>query len=426
MGGDTVTNLSFSHDEEFLPDQDFSEISSIVSVLTARDDLKIKGENRAIIGDDYDALVSGKPDELSLQRRASPLQSEAEQRRIRNLYEKILQSYEMQSSSLSEAKSKILSYTPGKWIEKVGGMKLSNYEVPNTTTLILIGPRGSGKSSLINRISKVFEDDKFASERAQVSYNSSVTEGTYFLHEYVIPRYSGSFCLYDTRGLDNCFSDNIDMIKRWMTKGVRHGEPVIWASDSQTFKERLKCKARGHHCQSSDIRMVNFVIFVINGLEVLKSMESANGAEMSYTQMISSAFHTPYLSFKDDKPAVILTHGDLLSLADRSHIRVYLGELLGIPPIEQIFDIPESYDPITELTIVDMLRYSLERADRNLPGRIWAMHKISRSCLSASFYLVIILGILVAACCIQHAHKRMIPKPEPHIDWHAIRHLWSD
>lgn len=80
------------------------------SVLTARDDLKIKGENRAIIGDDYDALVSGKPDELSLQRRASPLQSEAEQRRIRNLYEKILQSYEMQSSSLSEAKSKILRY----------------------------------------------------------------------------------------------------------------------------------------------------------------------------------------------------------------------------------------------------------------------------------------------------------------------------
>lgn len=60
-------------------------------------------------------------------------------------------------------------------------MKLSNYEVPNTTTLILIGPRGSGKSSLINRISKVFEDDKFASERAQVSCTCCFADFLIFL-----------------------------------------------------------------------------------------------------------------------------------------------------------------------------------------------------------------------------------------------------
>jgi ABC-type branched-subunit amino acid transport system ATPase component len=54
-------------------------------------------------------------------------------------------------------------------MENVIGMKLSDFDVPNTTVLLVIGPMGSGKSSLINRISKVFEDDKFASERAQVS-----------------------------------------------------------------------------------------------------------------------------------------------------------------------------------------------------------------------------------------------------------------
>lgn len=61
------------------------------------------------------------------------------------------------------------SYQPGAWIEEAGGTKSSDYHVPQATCLILIGPKGSGKSSLINRISKVFEDDKFASERAQVT-----------------------------------------------------------------------------------------------------------------------------------------------------------------------------------------------------------------------------------------------------------------
>lgn len=114
---------------------------------------------------------------------------------------------------------------------------------------------------------------------------------------------------------------------------------------------------------------------------------------------------------------VVVTHGDLLSLNDRARVRVHLGELLGIPPAKQIFDIPgdpiwffdsfllchnwpflwnnciyfylsvglsnkdlwrfnhnhfllaESHDPVTELTIVNMLHYSLEHADKNLPHK---------------------------------------------------------
>lgn len=51
----------------------------------------------------------------------------------------------------------------------MGGLQLTDYDVPKTTSLILVGPKGSGKSSLVNKISKVFEGDKFLSERAQVS-----------------------------------------------------------------------------------------------------------------------------------------------------------------------------------------------------------------------------------------------------------------
>lgn len=63
----------------------------------------------------------------------------------------------------------LLSYTPGSWIEKVGGSKLGDFHVPEITSILLVGPKGSGKSSLINKISRVLENDKFAPERAQVS-----------------------------------------------------------------------------------------------------------------------------------------------------------------------------------------------------------------------------------------------------------------
>lgn len=45
-------------------------------------------------------------------------------------------------------------------------------------------------------------------------------------------------------------------------------------------------------------------------------------------------------NFADNKPAVVVTHGDELSLSERAIIRTRLGKLLGIPPIKQIFDIP--------------------------------------------------------------------------------------
>lgn len=78
------------------------------------------------------------------------------------------------------------SYKPGSWIRKGGGLQQSDYKVPERTTILLIGPRGSGKSSLINRISKVFDTDKFfASDRAQITCN--LFNYIYlYLHTYII------------------------------------------------------------------------------------------------------------------------------------------------------------------------------------------------------------------------------------------------
>lgn len=140
------------------------------------------------------------------------------------------------------------------------------------------------------------------------------------------------------------------------------------------------------------------------------------------------------LSFgvSDDKPVLVVTHGDLLSLSDRVRIRVYLAELLGIPPTGQIFDIPgiklcypcssdDDYDYIvtvtpitmsaedndapTKLAISEMLTYCLERADRNLPPKdlpvlkVWLL-ALNHTDRTYSFFINLHkLSFLPSKCC---------------------------
>ncbi|XP_061342392.1 uncharacterized protein LOC133288608 isoform X2 [Gastrolobium bilobum] len=403
------------------------------------EDTRVNGEN---------GLVFGEIDEESTPP-SSRVDFQVNERKRLSIYQEILQSYDelkINSKNLKEAKEKILSYRPGSWIEKVGGLKLCDYDIPKTTCLILVGPSGSGKSSLINRISKVFEDDKFAPARAQVSSNSLMGNGTYFLREYLIPRDSNSICVYDTRGLsDNSHeNENNRMLKSWMTKGVRHGELVVRKTDNQRLRKSLKYKAHKKGFFSSKSRKVNYVIYVVNGLSVLKAMENTGALETQYTETIVSTFNSPFLSFKDDKPVLVFTHGDLLSLSDRARVRAHLGLLLGIPPTKQIFDIPECDDLVTESAIIEMLRYSLEHADRNFPQKNKVMDKVHKISLSLCMILLILgIGVVIALAQNKFIHqchapqqqapskkvhatrpKLKVPGKIPKIEWHKIRHIW--
>ncbi|OMO66022.1 putative ATP binding protein [Corchorus capsularis] len=421
MGGETIIHPSVTSEEESDVYQDFPLPSmSSKSPTLGSDDKFEDGKN------EVDGLLKNGFGQVDPQFN-SPLEFEAIKNRKRKFYREVLQSYDelkVRRKNLNEAKIKVLSYVPGAWIENVGGMNLRDYDVPETTTLLLIGPRRSGKSSLVNRISRVFEYDKFAPERAQVSYFLSFGDGTKYLQEYMIPRYSSSFCVYDTPSLNNDTSDNIDMIEHWMKEGVCHGELVFRKSEGSSLWRKLKCKTQDIPWRSCKTRTVNFVIFVVDAVTVLKSIEGGGPEEAHYMQMITRAFKCPYVSFKDDKPVVVITHGDLLSLADRARVRVHLGELLGILPTKQIFDIPESHDLVTELTIADMLRYSLEHADRNLPHKNWVMEKVRKVFVSTYIYLLAMLVIALVAAYLKHSCTRHRKKSELHIDWHAIRHLW--
>nr|XP_029121380.1 uncharacterized protein LOC105048535 isoform X2 [Elaeis guineensis] len=323
-------------------------------------------------------------DHSSLATDLEPADDESQQRRYKT-YLEVLESYvtppRMPPHALQAAKNIIARHRPGDWIEEVGGTKASDYDIPETTTLLLVGPRGSGKSTLVNRITRVFQDDPFAPDRGQVSHNVSVTEGSCFLQEYMIPRNSKSLCVYDTRSLSTLSSDNFKLLQHWMMQGVSHRQMVIRDSDDVVTRKRIKGTAQqGQFCPCQK-RMVNFVIFVVDGISVLKSMDDK---DTQYNDMLAETFNYPFLSFHDNKPVVVVTHGDELSVSDRAHIRTYLGELLGIPPLTQIFDIPGRNEYDTELAIVDMLRYSIEHSDRNLPFKhnfllelpVMQLHKI--------------------------------------------------
>lgn len=59
------------------------------------------------------------------------------------------------------------SYIPGSWDDNADSREC---DAPNAISLLLIGPKSSGKSSLVNKISRVFEDnDVFLPARAQAS-----------------------------------------------------------------------------------------------------------------------------------------------------------------------------------------------------------------------------------------------------------------
>ncbi|XP_042459329.1 uncharacterized protein LOC122042979 isoform X2 [Zingiber officinale] len=285
----------------------------------------------------------------------------------RKTYNELLESYSnppARKATLRETKDLILRHKPGDWIEEVGGTTVGDYEVSDCTTLLLIGPRGSGKSTLINRITRVFEDDQSTPHRAQVSHNLSATLGTCFLQEYMIPRKSKSLCIYDTRSLSSKPSDNVELLQCWMTRGVSHGEMVIRQSDDIVTRNTIKSMVRQGVFSPYKKRVVNFVILVVNGVSIL---EWIHAKDNGYVDILLETFKYPFLSFKDNKPALVITHGDELSISQRACVRMYLGELLGIPPVHQIFDIADMKDEDTELAIVDMLRYCIEHADRNLP-----------------------------------------------------------
>eukprot|EP00249_Psilotum_nudum_P022656 c28600_g1_i2 orf=148-1524(+) len=248
------------------------------------------------------------------------------------LLQKIQQQYQTlqeRSQTIDEMREKLSNYRPGDWLVETGGMSRKDYAIPKVTTLLLVGPSGAGKSTLINNMIRVLNKRTSGFDRAQVC--DELENGSYFLQEYMIVENVKSVCVFDSRGLSKSdTATDLAMLKTWMQEGICHGQAALRQSDSCVVTEALEGRGRHGHSKWSMKREINFVIFVVDAVSVLRMKEISDLVRL---------FKSPYISFKDDRPAVVMTHGDQLSPIERLYARVLIGQNFGISPVDQVFDI---------------------------------------------------------------------------------------
>ncbi|KAJ7543173.1 hypothetical protein O6H91_09G027900 [Diphasiastrum complanatum] len=258
----------------------------------------------------------------------------SESRRFLELKAKVLRQNEQlkkRTKHIKDQREKILRYTPGNWLVGRGGTR-SGYAIPAVTTLLIVGPVGAGKSTLINNIIRVVDKTDHGFDRAQ-TYENTREYGTYFLEEYSICE-SQSICLFDTRGLSGeDLTEDLAVLQTWMREGVHHGQMVVRSSDSSALKECLKSKGRHGHDKLSKKRDVNCVIFVVSAVEVHNMKANEDFASQNNLVCL---FKDPYLTFKG-----------------------FTGRIVD-----------DDCDPTTDMALLEMLEYALQKADRNLPYKI--------------------------------------------------------
>lgn len=360
-----------------------------------------------------------------------------EEHRRAEMRQKIIQKKamrEMRYDRIQYERERLLRYRPGAWLIETGGINRNHFDIPTITTLLLVGPKGAGKSTLINNILRVLSHGNERLDKAQVFYKSSAESGSLFLQEYMVPGTSKAFCMFDSRGLLENVAEDFPILENWMSNGIQHGEMVLRSSDDSTIRMFMKHKACDRLDNFSKRRKVNFVIFVVSAFSVLQIMENADTLA---SDTLAKLFNCPYLSFKDDKPVVVMTHGDELDDSDRIRAHVFLGELLGVSAVDQIFDISDVWNPAEDIALLDMLEHSLQRSEKNLPYRErgmadhfdfilkelstaakWTLKNVKLEEV-VSFVILVVLAILVWLHFRNLNHRK-----QNKIDWHRIRHLW--
>ncbi|KAJ8619453.1 hypothetical protein MRB53_027982 [Persea americana] len=268
--------------------------------------------------------------------------------------------------ALDELRYKLASYRAGDLYLPTGGIKKEELEIPPLITILLMGFKSSGKSSLINLMYSVLGRAGLI-PFAQTSRDSS-KYSTMFLEEHnVLRSMRNGFCVFDSRGLDyDNVDEGLDDVCSWMKDGVRHYQQCWRPSDGDASSGLSWFDSPPRYAK----RRVNCAVVVVSVAEIYGALKGGDPKPLEATKEL---FYCHALRKCYENPILVLTHGDLLSTNERLEGRLKICEFLGISESSGACDIvcltesgflADEYDPVVAYTLTEAIYRALLFSDR--------------------------------------------------------------
>lgn len=312
------------------------------------------------------------------------------------------------AEGLDDLRQKLITYRSGEFWVPVGGIKKEEMDIPNVITILLVGLKGSGKSSLINMMYSILGRGGLI-PFAQTSGESSNFTTMYLEEHNVVRSARSGFCVYDTRGIDiNQTQEGLEKVSTWITNGVYHNQLCIrYGDEDSVAAESLNANRKYTK------RKVNCVMVVGNLAEINKAFKCG---DLKSLQTIRDLFQLPCVRKFNGSPILILTHGDMLKAEERISSRLRICEYVGIPENTGAYDIaclseqgilPAESDPVTAFALTEAIYRSLILSDRShLPKRKfldWITMFLSWILCSIAFFFALLARFLAG---FSHHNKR--------------------
>uniref|UniRef100_A0A5B7BUY8 G domain-containing protein n=1 Tax=Davidia involucrata TaxID=16924 RepID=A0A5B7BUY8_DAVIN len=304
------------------------------------------------------------------------------------------------ADGLGELRHKLFTYRSGDFWVPTGGLKKEEMDIPPLNTILLVGFHNSGKSSLVNLMYSVLGRSgliPFAQTSSRVASNYR----SWFMEEHnVLRSMQSGFCVYDTRGFDyDRVCEGVEELSEWMTDGVHHNQLCLRSGDPVLSKDELEIPMLRSSSKFAN-RRVNCVMVVANVAEIYKAFKAGDKKPLD---ALRDLFCSPALSKCNEKPILILTHGDKLSTEDRIDCRLKICEYLGVSEATGVYDIvcvteygflADECDPVTAYALTEAVYRALLISDKgHLPKRDlqdWALFLLSwLMCFMGAFFALL-------------------------------------